>query len=177
MKEHPVLFSSEMVQAILAGRKTQARWVMKPQPTASWDPRGRRYDTTVWRWQPEKGVDLNMEHLNASLLGQYCPYGQPGDRLWVKEKAKLWACRNVTAVRVERVQEISETDARAEGVHGPNRFGAWRCYDQRVHSYRIGPIESYQTLWDSINAKRGHGWETNPWVWVVEFTGPDRRKP
>ena len=171
----PNLFSSEMVEAILDGRKTQARWVMKPQPTASWDPRGRRYDTTVWRWQPEKGVDLNMEHLNASLLGQYCPYGQPGDRLWVKEKAKLWACRNVTAVRVERVQEISDEDVVAEGID----IGK-RPYPESMPECRDFDIDfemAFRELWDSINAKRGYGWETNPWVWVVEFTGPDRRKP
>lgn len=83
-----------------------------------------------------------------------------------------WASRTIVEIvslRVERVQAITEADAMAEGVHGPNRFGAWRCYDQRVHGYRIGPVESFETLWDSRNLKHGNTWDANPLVWVPEF--------
>ena len=69
-----------------------------------------------------------------------------------------WASRlllEVKAVRVERLQEISEDDAFAEGISGGDWLG--------------NPVGTYRELWDSINAKRGHSWESNPWVWVVEF--------
>ena len=75
-----------------------------------------------------------------------------------------WASRitlKVTGVRVERVQDITETDARAEGVslmHLDDLGQTWA-------TYRRG----FEALWDSINAKRGYSWESNPWVWVVTF--------
>jgi hypothetical protein len=76
-----------------------------------------------------------------------------------------WASRitlEVTAVRAERVQDISEADARAEGVHPIVRPGL-NGTEERYY------YDAYRQLWDSINAKRGYGWEVNPWVWVVEF--------
>jgi hypothetical protein len=63
-----------------------------------------------------------------------------------------WACRialDIVSIRVERVQDISQLDAMAEGTQGKR---------------------SYAALWDLLNAKRGYGWDANPWVWVIEFT-------
>lgn len=86
-----------------------------------------------------------------------------------------WASRltlEVTDVRVERVQGISEEDAKAEGLSG------W-SESPRVQMIRYGidlgdasetdPRRKFQSLWDSINAKRGYGWDVNPWVWVLTF--------
>ena len=73
-----------------------------------------------------------------------------------------WASRitlEITEVRVERLQEISEEDARAEGVRPVNE------QVELLGEYRIG----YVKLWDSLNAKRGLGWDKNPWVWVIGF--------
>lgn len=87
-----------------------------------------------------------------------------------------WASRinlDVTEVRVEQLQDITEADALAEGVHGPNRFGAWRDYAKvRITKRRFcaTPVASYQSLWDSIYAKWGYGWDANPWVWVGEWS-------
>lgn len=173
-KERPILFSGEMVSAILNGRKTQTRRVIKPQPVSNPFPLQR------------------------------CPYGVTGDLLWVRETHYRWAgcgtpprtgfnqdrCYDdhpellsmtrhaqivtvpsihmprwasritlrVVDVRVERVQEISESDAKAEGV------AAW-------HNTTDGTVyrPEFCLLWDSINAAIGFGWEVNPWVWVVEF--------
>jgi len=207
MRERWILFSGAMVRAILDGRKTQTRRVIKPQP-----------DNTLGSF--------------ASLLGQRCPYGQPGDRLWVREMWRLvrvnagtncefldvqyragfavrsrencvdmaanqltsakwemgercafdrwrpsihmprWASRitlEVTGIRVDRVQDVSEADARAEGVTAT--YGTARQDDEK--RWRADHRAEFAKLWDAINAKRGYGWDTNPWVWVVEFRRVD----
>jgi hypothetical protein len=78
-----------------------------------------------------------------------------------------WASRislEVTGVRVERVQEITEKDILAEGY--PHGLG-YRNHDGEPHPG--GPLKWYSTLWNEINMDRGFGWDVNPWVWVVEF--------
>ncbi|AFQ50409.1 hypothetical protein [Burkholderia cepacia] len=79
-----------------------------------------------------------------------------------------WASRitlKITGVRVERLQHISETDARAEGVTIEEHLARGYC----AGADRPPSIRAYRDLWDGLNAARGHGWEANPWVWVVEF--------
>ena len=196
MKERPILFSGEMVQAILDGRKTQTRRVIKPQPKLY--SAMHRFNTFI-QWK-----DIDAKEIFAVIfIASHCPYGQPGgDRLWVRETwAELcatdelsgevdlaykatgwpdgefgpdrngkgwrpaifmprWASRitlEVTGVRVERLQDISYEDAEAEGA--PIEGGSI------VQNRRIG----FEHLWDSINAKRGYGWDANPWVWVIKF--------
>jgi len=209
-----------MVRAILDGRKTQTRRVVKPQP----DEDGLSRDATI------PGNDGDW--FDTSERRYVCPYGQPGDRLWVREtwqilywhevtlmgyeaeeipKAKperehellypegfcdeavkyrpsifmpRWASRidlEVSFVRVERVQEITEEDAKAEGAqmyvmgHG-FITGADLLADPGYRSDRLYR-DGFAALWDSINAKRGHGWAANPWVWVVEFRRIKRPPP
>jgi hypothetical protein len=118
-----------------------------------------------------------------------CPYGDPGDRLWVREEWAMvddkviyradsgadasqrdWrpaltraASRltlEVTRVRVERLQEITLEDINLEGT--PDTL------DPRLRPFGTRR-EQYQRFWDSLNAKRGYAWDKNPWVWVVEF--------
>jgi hypothetical protein len=84
-----------------------------------------------------------------------------GDRLWVRETR--WASRitlEVVGVRVERLQDITENDAKAEGVEPFAK--EWRDGDEPT------AIASFAMLWDSINGKRA-AWASNPWVWRVEF--------
>jgi len=88
-----------------------------------------------------------------------CPYGQPGDRLWVRE-----TCLEVTSVRVERLQDISEKDCWAEGCEGT---------DDDVTGGRSG-YRQYLALWESINGPGS--WDANPWVWVIEFQRIDALK-
>ena len=135
---------------------------------------------------------------DIGCMPSVCPYGQVGDRLWVREtyvpykpelkdrrmciyKADLdkatadkitwkpsrfmfkWASRiwlEITEVRVERVQEISQNDVLAEGLLHPNRYG-WLKDVTDIY---------FQMLWDSINGKK-YPWSSNPWVWVIEFKG------
>lgn len=78
-----------------------------------------------------------------------------------------WASRitlHITSVRVERLQEISEEDARAEGVEPTNR--KWKSYSGPGR-FRRSAIQSYRSLWEAINGP--NSWAPNPWVWVIEF--------
>lgn len=190
MKERPILFSGPMIRAILAGRKTQTRRLSGVPPWNGHHVTLR--DRTFW--------DPATPHHQAALVDR-CPYGQAGDRLWVREtwfddmpdepKGVLangrrilyradhdctsfeagcpcnpdgdgkrsewrpsiflprWASRITLAlvsVRVERLDDITDEDAEAEGVDA-TRFPA---------------------LWDAINGDRAP-WVSNPWVWVVGF--------
>lgn len=174
IKERPILFSAPMVRAILEGRKTQTRRIVKPQPAGEWAAPGKTA----------------------------CPYGRPGERLWVREtwsRAKLypashelfyradgecngrqlslsyieregrwrpsihmprWASRidlEITAVRVERLQEISVGDCCEEGA--PIYDGD----EGQTHAVQTW----YRELWEQINGPGS--WDLNPWVWVIEF--------
>lgn len=217
MKERPILFSAEMVRAILEGRKTQTRRVMKPQPVKMEFDDGIAF-CAFPAWFRTGGVFKSL----GDALKDKCPYGQVGDRLWVKESFAVqpnlvlplktpqsihylsdsplgqiedylckpsihmprWASRielEITGVRVERLQEISEEDARAEGAplgrwyHPPNKpegdsvnLGAVGTVFNATWehpSYRNG----FAALWYSINGRRGYAYEMNPWVWVIEF--------
>lgn len=74
----------------------------------------------------------------------------------------------LTSVRVERLQSISEDEARADGAHlVPGEGGGWKF--DRGEQECDSAVEAYRRLWDSLNADRGFGWDSNPWVWVVEF--------
>ena len=185
MKERPILFSGPMVRAILEGRKTQTRRVIKPQPTSD---HGLVFEGIA----PGKFGAVSDGEIT-------CPYGTIGDRLWVKETHHVrdagyvdgtgrdivykaddedfpygwtpsihmprWASRinlEITGIRVERLQDISEEDAKAEGV---GVHGGWNADETEYGVNARGP---FSRLWDSINAKR-HPWASNPWVWVIEF--------
>ena len=182
MKERPILFSAPMVQAILDGRKTQTRRAVKPQPAGEirrGEPDFNHWiDAKYWERQNQK------ENRGIGTRGFACPYGQPGDRLWVREtwqfhggmldcgtarsSAGSSLYQNIVVsypangVRVELLQEIDIADAQAEGVSDTGAF----ILDGEGNE-QGGPIAEYAVLWDQIN---GDGsWESNPWVWVVEF--------
>jgi hypothetical protein len=213
MKERPILMSSPMVLATLEGRKSQTRRIVKPQPEVS------EAGNLCGPWL--------SRHLDGLLLPKvedivvHCPYGQPGDRLYVKEtfsgarayethgfplkewgnKIWYWADGNpergdwtkprpsihmprglsrilleVTSARVDRLNDISEADAIAEGVESwrdgwdartaAEMFlgGSWA---REATSGGTAAQRLYALLWRAINGPGS--WEANPWVWVVEF--------
>jgi hypothetical protein len=216
MKEHPVLFSGEMVRAILDGRKTQTRRPVKPQPTLCREPvvkngePGRLYVCPdLLPTSDECGyVFVECEcpgtyhHMGIeALVEKRSPFGVPGDRLWVREtwqpcrngdtnetvavyradweangspqgpvggkwrpsiRMPRWASRitlEVTAVRVERVQDISVADCWTEAV---NTVGYTKLtHNQLRNGFAVG--------WDAIYATKGYGWDENPWVFACEF--------
>ncbi|WP_009905984.1 hypothetical protein [Burkholderia thailandensis] len=79
----------------------------------------------------------------------------------------------ITGVRVERLQDISEADAVAEGID-KTAAGFWSTYGQNDVDGTYSPRRSFQYLWDGLNAARGHGWDANPWVWCVGFRRVER---
>jgi hypothetical protein len=159
MKEHPILFSAPMVRAILKGRKTMRRWVINPQPA---------FDTDgFWQWKDYQWLDGGLG-MPESAIKDYAPYAV-GDHLCLRR-----ITLEVTGIRCERLQDISEEDARAEGIDTLDYMGnVWfRDYslpdsDASVSPMLTSPIESFRTYWESINGDVS--WEKNPWVWVILF--------
>lgn len=174
--DRPILFSTPMVKAIIDGKKTQTRRVIKNQ--------GLYGAPKSFKAYPYKDDETLKDKFGfQSDDGEWvCPFGKPGDLLWVRETfkeyddwhivykaedelnqeypnmpwkpsifmpkkyARIWL--KITDIRVERVHDISEKDAIAEGIENSTKF---------------------KSLWDLINKKRGYGWDRNPYVWVVEF--------
>ena len=188
MKERPILFSGDMVRAIRDGRKTETRRPVKPQPwAAKWDGIEDRYNTL--RWRPGHGNDWPTPELSphgrpSNLLwvretwGMFNHSDPEGDVFYLADEDKgnhvlrwrpsihmpRWACRlvlEVLAVRVERLQDITEEGAKAEGVLLTNKLP-----DGMEGLFR----PRFAGLWNSIYGKRpGLAWEDNPWVWVTGF--------
>lgn len=218
MRERPILFSAPMVRAILAGTKTQTRRVVKSRKDLGF------------------GCTLAAHELAGEVnAGDYsnCPYGQPGDRLWVREtwqhsnfplghydesctvfyradymddphgpdgekspegRYRIWvpsihmsrsASRillEITAVRVERLQDISDNDIEAEGTAQwvkdggkvmcprPGFDGWWP--DENGNLYVKPNRVDFCSLWESVNGLCA--WDKNPWVWVIEFMRVER---
>lgn len=181
MKERGILFSDEMVRAILDGRKTQTRRVLRIQPPDH-----------VIRLRPFFGQEVRWIDFDGSNFEVRCPFGKVGDRLWVREcfvccrhgprhlecleyrademvggddtpkwtpsiHMPRWASRitlEITDVRVQRLHDISQEDALAEGV-------------DVVSTAR----NAFCSLWCRING--GTAWDGNPWVWALTFKRVD----
>lgn len=219
-KEQPILFSAPMVRAILAGQKTQTRRVVKWPESLSGSFEHLRPDAAALIAEGHKVVDAN------------CPFGQPGDRLWVRETWRVmnaglrtialraspdrhgghhlsreddawwdrwgarsdgrrwqpsiymprWASRitlEVTSVRVERLHDITEDDARAEGVDWsrPEPYGEKWDDDDREDPREVGyppagasfARDNFRRLWSGINGPES--WDANPFVWCIKFRG------
>ena len=174
----PIIFSTEMVRAILDGRKTQTRRVIKPQPESMKDGKLPKcpYQPGDILWVRETWYyEEHMHELTAGdpdlPSGRYkhryiCKASDPdypvGNKGWrpsihmPREAARLFLL--VKAVRVERLQEITEEDVLAEGCG----LASWTQDDWPKTA-------GFAQLWDSLNAKRGYGWKNNDWVWVIEF--------
>jgi hypothetical protein len=164
MKERPILFSPPMVRAILAGSKSQTRRIVKPQPVfhGEWGTQG-------YEWKDK--AFTHSEFLSTII--RFSPYGQPGDRLIVAMEIPLITLE-IADVRMERLQDISDSDSIAEGIErigGDYSCSPWRNYrigkSGEMQQHCSCPQRSYMTLWESINGPGS--WGANPWVWVVEF--------
>ncbi|WP_439856217.1 hypothetical protein [Pseudomonas yamanorum] len=209
IKERPILFSAPMVRAILEGRKTVTRRAVKVQPEV------RMVDMIgpMLTFKNKRGGHWLYPNAKQQITAD-CPYGQIGDRLWVRETCLIndfrdggvpeaeradcqiiyqadgppdwegeeelirwrpsihmprWACRillEITAVRVERLQDISDDQALAEGIYSdPAVNGMYTADGDNYTSKQDGPGRAFADLWKST----GGDWDANLWVWVVEF--------
>lgn len=179
MKERPILFSAPMVRAIIEGRKTQTMRALKPQP-ANIAIFPKNWGATMRR---SKSMDMygddgltwgNVPMADGTWGNVRCPYGQVGDRMSIHMPSSSSQIRiEITGLRVERLQDISERDAISEGVERTVIGDAWRryCDDAEQEAAGLTPCEtasaSFCSLWESINGPES--WAANPWVWVVEF--------
>ncbi|MFU5901821.1 hypothetical protein ACM7UC_22795 [Pseudomonas aeruginosa] len=229
MKERPILFTGPMVRALLEGRKTATRRIAKP---VKHPDLGNIYAPGA----------LVLEREPQHVIDRACPYGQPGDRLWVRETwgviSNTWDERGnmvdwtpdrpatpirdlpfgsgyysghaiyaadgpmewagdddgggesrsawkpsihmpraisrilleITAVRVERLQDITDDQAEAEGVERPENItnvDVWDGAERELFNAMNQPRARFRRLWSDINGSES--WDSNPWVWVVEF--------
>ena len=218
MKERPILFSGAMVRAILDGRKTVTRRIVRfprKEPHTFWGAAYPHPSGIGWLFA-DHPLDAGLiAAVSKGRTGTLCPYGAPGDRLWVREtwatltnngirtvyradgedprtgwddvpperrprmtwRPSIFMRReesrltlDVVSVRVERLQDITEEDARAEGFSlepMPARING-----EPGQVWVFDPVTWFAKTWDTINADRAT-WLSNPWVWRVEF----RRRP
>jgi hypothetical protein len=171
VKERPILFKDVMVRAILVGRKTQTRRIAKP-----------RYDdkTPCDHWMAY-APDFIRRHCAHGSEGQTCPYGQPGDRLWVRE---TWAINPDDGGAVYRATdpdwEVCECWTWRPSIHMPRWASRITLEITAVRVERLQGIslddakaegvettDQYAELWCRING--AESWYANPWVWVVAF--------
>ena len=174
MKEHPILFNSENVRAILEGRKTQTRRVAT-RAISKWEVGDRLWVRETW-WTPPHNWRLPEPEKNPTLVSykeivvSNCGTLAAARQTWLPSIfMPRWASRitlEIVRVRVERLEEITQEDVIAEGI---SRYTLARgCASLNPPDPRWKFIE----LWDSLNAKRGYGWAVNPWVWVIKFKMP-----
>lgn len=189
MKESPIIFTTDMVQAIIEGRKTQTRRIVKG---------------TALNWLNDFTPDfVSMKDNNLS------PYGYEGDVLWVRERFAIggkegatrfyvymtdveaehmpkWkpsihmprsAARiflDVEEIRIERLHDITQEDAMEEGVkHVIDKITGYCGYDYLSGGYNLmtSPYNGFRSLWKSIHGEES--WKENPWVWVIKFSKQD----
>lgn len=196
IREKGLIFNSEMVRAILDGRKTQTRRPIKWKQTRFTEI-GEREDGSKWPWSED------AEH--ACDFWHPCPFGAVGDRIWVRETwnkygglltyradhdwiddmrketvctAKWvpsihmprWASRillEITDVRVERLNAISEEDARAEGIIDGGCLNCGEPEPCGCANPEPDATDAFAYLWQSIYGQEN--WNASPWVWVISF--------
>jgi hypothetical protein len=225
-KDHSLIFQADNIRAILDGRKTQTRRLMRIPPEVAFDPETEsldegqsKYDVlklSAYDWREWEAWSTLRAHGHVRIA---CPYGVTGDQLWVRESWRAevrwngyepnaipegapvfyqatpdpavrsrfgrprsplhlprWACRislRLTDVRVQRLQDITDADARREGIRfngdaeRPRFQGAPPRGDVFPRLWSTAR-EAYFDLWDSLNAKRARV-DENPWLWVLEF--------
>lgn len=185
MSDHPILFSGAMVRAILEGRKTMTRRVCIPRfddrtPCEHYGPQGTDFmarhcehgsegqrcphglpGDRLWVRETFARCACGKQECTALYFRADGPVVNDGAQRYAWRPSIFmprWASRitlELTAVRVERLQDMTDADAIAEGLEG---------------------CANFRELWDSLNAKRGYSWAKNPWVWVLSFKRTEARQ-
>ncbi len=194
----PIIFNSEMVMAILAGDKTQTRRVIKPQPIEI-KPNCFKYkDNKYLIWEKDFNLLAPYEigqtiwvretfgYLNGTIIYRAGPHkkgiiGYAG----LKWKSSIFMPRKVARIflkiiniRIERIQDVKRKDVFKEGIQIYNKgYYTYEvpCYYKNLEGKIIKKMlvnnskDVFINLWDSINKKRGYGWDENPYIWVYDF--------
>ena len=173
MTTKSIKFNDDMIQAILDGRKTQTRRPIKPQP---YDGKGTFEGVGFYSqyiFHPEGGKN---EGCSIDYVAIKCPYGKPGDLLWVQESG---ITLRIKSIWVKHLQDITEEGASAEGCQSAcdecgdifhiERNALGYCCIPDCTGESFSELKGFQNLWDSIYADKGYGWSENPWVWVIDF--------
>lgn len=183
MKEKSIIFRGDGVLAILEDRKTKTRRVItekwqlcrSPEDEPDWFIENCPYGKTGDRlWVRETWMKFNNQIIYRAdrsiiMVEGYAADGTSHGTIQPWRPSIFmprWASRitlEITGVRVERLWDISFRDCRAEGINFIS--------DRPIHHEIANKIyrDRFQELWNSINAKRGYGWDVNPLVWVIEF--------
>lgn len=219
-KSRGILFRAEMVRALLAGRKTQTRRLLRPELAAMCDfvdcdeQHDAAFSYAGTKEAGHSGIGWyaacgEYPEEGSDFLGP-CPYGASGDRLWVRETMRSdckgdwhyaadnalvqldsadervpqmlawahhkdaehcasihmprWASRlefKIVDVRIQRLQDIDESDAIAEGVL------PWSKTDEHGETISATALEEFEALWKSIHGAAS--WKKNPWLWAISF--------
>jgi hypothetical protein len=187
-KEKPILFSGDMVKAILDGRKTQTRRIVKPQPYLR---------AGLWQWDPTRSdhdIWLENEAFDSGDFGPWrlamCPYGVPGDRLWVRETFttdfigprnrivyrtdnEVGICKWKPSIFMPRAASritLEITEVRCQRLHEISDDDAISEGVTATTKEWLGvghAVAVYSDLWDSINGKGA--WDKKPWIWAISF--------
>jgi hypothetical protein len=189
VKERPILFRGEMARAILDGRKVQTRRIVKPQP----EDAGFGRNAVVCPYRTGTQWPLAYYEMRGSCWNSSdplrCPYGQPGDRLWVRETWMPY--EQVPSRAIYRADDVASHIDKgwSPSIHMP-RWASRITLDivsvraERLWSISRGdaiaegcprrrdtggtsPVVWFHELWESINGQGS--WSANPWVWVIEF--------
>lgn len=203
-RELPILFNTEMVRAILDGRKTCTRRVVKLPKSMSGRPVGKNgdigfmypggikrppchqgdilYVRETWGEGYEDGTYI---YKASDKLANHPMFKESSKLLYhlsihmPKEAARIWL--RVVDVQLERLQDISNDEAIAEGAQGIecNHVNAdsCGCTDCMNTGWIEPPIVGFMQIWDGTIKKSEldlYGWEANPWVWVIEFERCDK---
>lgn len=181
MRERPILMKDEMVRAILDDTKTQTRRILKPQPS---EVLRKKHFIPI---PGEKSWQEIYFPNGKWYLGSDGPYGKQGDRLWVREtwspiqsgynviyradhtadwnpkwKPSIFMPRSASRINLEI------TDVRVQRLREITSQAIW--YEGAPRSLTVGDqCEWFESLWNSINEKRGFGWDKNPFVWAITF--------
>lgn len=200
VKERPILFSGEMVRAILEGRKAQTRRVVKLDMANRFDPPRGQEDV-------EAGYPIfEDEYGDHHKAVDHCPYGQVGHRLWVRESIRkaslslgeyrhhiqycadghtdiwsdwMWQRDVLPSIHMPKGMcrlFLEITDVRVERIQEisiEDLIAEGMHSNMREYDACVDLSEKFKALWNRINASRGFGWDVNPWVWCVSFKRVD----
>lgn len=159
MKRQSLQFSEPLKQAVLNGSKVQSRRIVKPQPTKP---------TTAWyadaadsgRWVAMGPSRDNPAEQRKTTTWVRCPYGKSGESIILTDEAGTpFATAVVVGVRIQRLQNLTEADARAEGTQA--------LYEASALLPGVPLQTAFALMW--CERYGAHAWAANPWVWVVEY--------